>query len=122
MSSTGIKHFTTATEGIGGTIKRRISDFVVREITEEGKTLEIGAFSDPETIKELNLEIPENADAEKEYLLIEMEKFGLDTNDALRRIARHLSCSPKRLGYGGMKDRRAITVQKISLWKPDVEL
>ena len=121
-NSTGIKHFTTTTEGIGGIIKRRISDFVVREITEEGKTLEIGAFSDPETIKELNLEIPENADAEKEYLLIEMEKFGLDTNDALRRIARHLRCSPKRIGYGGMKDRRAITVQKISIWKPGIEL
>ncbi|MEK6958275.1 MAG: tRNA pseudouridine(13) synthase TruD [archaeon] len=116
---TGIKHYSTASKGIGGDIKKRIADFIVREITFEGKTLETKAFGEWPEKRNQELIVPQNNG--EEYLHVEMEKFNLDTNDALRRVARHLHCSPKRLGYAGMKDKRAITVQLISIWKPEAK-
>ncbi len=118
---TGIKHFTTKTPGTGGEIKRRVSDFIVREITPEGKTLENTAFGETSEIKTEIIVVPENPQG-FEYLHLTMEKFNLDTNNALRRLTRALRCSPKRVGYAGMKDRRALTVQRVSVWKPDKEL
>ncbi len=116
---TGIKYYTTTTPGIGGRIKRRISDFIVKEITLNGTTLENKVFGTWEEKREQPLELTES---EKEQLHLSMEKFNLDTNNAIRRISRAMRSSPKRIGYAGMKDKRGITVQKISLWKPDLEL
>lgn len=118
---TGILHYTTTTPGIGGTIKRRITDFAVREITPEGKALENKVFDDFWPPRHEPLEIPPNPEG-MEQLILTMEKFNLDTNDALRRISRQLRTSGKRIGYAGLKDRRAITSQRISIWKPDIEL
>jgi len=119
---TGIKHFSTKTKGIGGTIKRRISDFRVREITPEGKACEIKCFSDSE-MKELEKQWPEKPEnlprGEGEQVILTMEKFNLDLNEAIRRVSRFLQTSRKRIGYAGMKDKRAITSQRISIWDPD---
>ena len=116
---TGIKHYTTATKGTGGAIKKRVSDFIVQEITLEGKTLENTAFGEWPEKRGTKLVIPESQG--KEQLHLTMEKFNKDTNDAVRQIARHCRVSQKRIGYAGMKDKRAITAQRISVWRPDVE-
>ncbi len=118
---TGILHYTTTTPGIGGTIKRRITDFAVREITPDGRVLENMVFGDFWPPRHEVLEVPPQQEG-MEQLILTMEKFNLDTNDALRRISRQLRTSGKRIGYAGLKDRRAITAQRISIWKPDVEL
>lgn len=118
---TGILHYTTTTPGIGGVIKRRINDFAVREITPDGKALENKVFGDFWPPKHEQLEVPPQPEG-KDQLILTMEKFNLDTNDALRRISRQLRTSGKRIGYAGLKDRRAITAQRISIWKPDIEL
>ncbi|HIH10432.1 MAG TPA: tRNA pseudouridine(13) synthase TruD [Candidatus Diapherotrites archaeon] len=115
---TGIKHYTTTTKGIGGRIKRRVSDFIVREITPEGRVLQNRAFGEWDGIKNGALFVPPQEEG-REYLHLSMEKFNLDTNDAMRRLCRILYISPKRIGYAGMKDKRGITVQRISLWMPD---
>ena len=111
--------FYTKTPQIGGEIKRKISDFLVREITLDGTMLEIKCFGAGEK-KETEKEWPKNG-GEKEHLILTMEKFNYDMNNAVRIIARVLQVSNKRIGFGGMKDKRAITVQKISVWKPDYE-
>ncbi len=118
---TGILHYTTTTPGIGGVIKRRITDFAVREITPEWKALENKVFGDFWPPKHEPLEIPPQPEG-MDQLIVTMEKFNLDTNDALRRISRQLRTSGKRIGYAGLKDRRAITSQRISIWKPDIAL
>ncbi len=118
---TGILHYTTTTPGIGGVIKRRITDFAVREITPEGRVLENKVFGDFWPPGHEALEVPPQPEG-KDQLILVMEKFNLDTNDALRRISRQLRTSGKRIGYAGLKDRRAITAQRISIWRPDVEL
>ncbi len=117
---TGIKHYTTSSKGIGGRIKRRISDFIVHEITREGGALSNEAFGEWEEKRGKKLEVPEQEEG-KEYIHLTMEKFNLDTNDAIRRVTRAMQCSPKRIGYAGMKDKRAITSQRISIWMPDAK-
>lgn len=116
---TGIIHYSTTTSGIGGVIKRRIADFVVREITQQGRVLEVKGFTETETTQEKIIIPPKT---ENESLHLTMEKFNLDTNEALRRISRILHLSPKRFGYAGLKDRRGITAQRISIWNPDTTL
>ena len=110
-------YFTTA-QGISGRIKKRIADFKVSEIGVDGKKCEIKAFTDTEKI-ELEKDWPENRG--EEHLHLTLEKYNTDQNNAIRMITRHLRTSRKRVGYAGMKDKRAITSQRISIWKPDYE-
>ncbi len=121
MNLTGITHYSTTTKGIGGLLKKRISDFIVSEITLNGKTLKNLIFGEWEGKKEIEFEPTESKDDTKEYLHFTMEKFNLDTNTALRKITRQCHCSQKRLGYAGMKDKRGITSQRISFWQPNIE-
>jgi len=43
--------------------------------------------------------------------------FRSDTLQAVSLISRHLRISPKRIGYCGTKDKKAITTQLISFFK-----
>jgi len=110
-------YFTT-TDGIGGRIKKRIADFLVSEIGIDGTKYEIKAFTDTEKI-DVEKQWPENNG--EEHLQLTLEKYNTDQNNAIRMITRHLRTSRKRVGYAGMKDKRAITVQRISIWKPEYE-
>ncbi len=112
----GLEHYTTSTKGIGGEIKKRVSDFIVKEITPNGETLEIKCF-DGVSVNQPQLIVPENKD-NLPFLHLALEKFNLDTNEAIRRLCRILRFSKKRVGYAGLKDRRAITSQRISIWQP----
>ncbi|MFH0714941.1 MAG: tRNA pseudouridine(13) synthase TruD [Candidatus Diapherotrites archaeon] len=111
--------YYTKTPGTGGRIRQRVSDFAVEEIAPNGSACEVKAFSDKEKT-ELEHEWPENTE-NREHLIVEMEKFGYDTHSALKQIARSLRCSPKRMGFAGLKDKRAITCQRVSIWNPDLE-
>ncbi len=50
-----------------------------------------------------------------DHLYVRMKKTGLDTDEAVRRIARALSLDPREAGVAGKKDRHAVTTQWISL-------
>jgi tRNA pseudouridine13 synthase len=111
--------FFTKTKGIGGKIKERISDFKVMEVTEEGK--ECSLWLNENTLNEFKeLKIPKNI-KERKFLYLEMQKFNLDLNEAIRRIARFNGISKKRITYAGVKDKRAITSQKICIFKPEAK-
>ncbi len=73
--------------GIGGTIRSKYEDFYVEEIP---KTLPTGT-------------------GQNTWFLI--EKVGRDTLDVVLDVARRLHISRKRMGFAGMKDKRAITRQ-----------
>jgi tRNA pseudouridine13 synthase len=114
---------STKSLGIGGVLKQRFSDFIVEEITPEGKACEVKAFNADGKIAgftEELIEVPENPEG-KEFLICELEKFNYDLNQAVRFVSHYLQFSRKRIGYAGLKDKRAITCQRISIWKPDVE-
>jgi len=50
-----------------------------------------------------------------DHLYLRFRKTGLDTDEAVRRIARALNLDPREAGVAGKKDRHAVTTQWLSL-------
>jgi tRNA pseudouridine13 synthase len=88
-------YLTRDLPGTGGVIKEIPEDFLVTEIP---------------------LYLP---CGEGEHTYVEIEKRGLTTLDAIRRISRSLGLQERDIGYAGMKDARGITRQTLSI--PRVE-
>ncbi len=85
------KYLTPEIPGTGGVIKETAEDFCVTEIP---------------------LYLP-CGEGEHSYALI--EKRGVTTLDAVRRLAKALGISDRDIGYAGMKDARALTRQTVSI-------
>jgi tRNA pseudouridine13 synthase len=96
----GIEVFSTSSDGISGVIKQRYEDFAVKEIP-------LGANK---------TEFAEARERTGTYSVFWLEKRGLDTILAIKRIAKSLGVSEKRLSFAGMKDRNAVTLQRVSAW------
>jgi tRNA pseudouridine13 synthase len=56
-----------------------------------------------------------------DHVLLRVEKTGLNTPEAVRRVARALDADPAQAGWAGLKDRNAVTNQWISLFQVDPE-
>ncbi len=54
---------------------------------------------------------------EGEHLILKIRKKDLTTWDAINEIARHVGCRSRDIGYAGLKDKNAMTIQSISLFK-----
>ncbi len=50
-----------------------------------------------------------------EHLMIEIEKTGLTTDQVVRTLARHLGIKASAIGAAGLKDRKAVTRQWLSV-------
>nr|MDO8132722.1 tRNA pseudouridine(13) synthase TruD [Candidatus Njordarchaeum guaymaensis] len=96
----GIEVYATSSKGIGGVIRQKYEDFIVKEIS----LLAHG-------IQDL-----ENTTETSKYSIFWLEKRGLDTILAVRKIAKKLRVSEKRFSFAGMKDRNALTLQQVSAW------
>ncbi len=77
-----------------GRLKQRPEDFVVEEIP---------AYA------------PSGAG---EHVFVRFTKRDTTTLDAVRAFARALDCDPREVGFAGMKDKRAVATQTISLHAP----
>jgi tRNA pseudouridine13 synthase len=86
-----IPYLTADLPGVGGTIKQVPEDFVVEEIP---------AYEPC---------------GEGEHLFLWIEKCDVSGEDLVRHIARRLAISPADVGMAGVKDRRAITRQWLSV-------
>jgi len=91
--------FLTDNPGIGGIIRSRYEDFYVEEIPIEN-LLPTGVGPN---------------------VWIWIEKLGRTTLDVLMDISRDLHISRKRMGFAGMKDKKAITRQWICISNMDSE-
>ena len=89
--------YVTNEKGIGGTIRNRYEDFYVEEI--------------PEIIPT----------GEGPNVYVWIEKLGRTTLDVVLDIARDLHISRKRMGFAGMKDKKALTRQWICIANMDSE-
>lgn len=49
------------------------------------------------------------------HLFLRVRKIGLNTLECVRQLARRYEVDPRDIGYAGMKDRHAVTIQWISL-------
>ena len=86
-----LPYLTTTFPGIGGAIKQRPEDFFVQEIP---------------------LYEPSGAG---EHVYVEVQKIGMTTFEAIKRLADALHVSSRDIGYAGLKDARAITRQIFSV-------
>jgi tRNA pseudouridine13 synthase len=91
----GMDYYITNSPGCGGVIRSCPEDFRVDEFFEE-QTYEGGR-----------------------YLVLEVEKTDWDTHHLIREMSRRLRISQKRFGWAGTKDKRAVTVQRISIMNLD---
>ena len=86
-----LPRLTAQLPGTGGRIRSEDDDFVVEELPAY-PPLGVGDHS---------------------YLRI--EKRGITTYEAIARVARALGVSPKAIGFAGMKDAHAVTIQTFSV-------
>lgn len=95
----GLEYFMSSTPGTGGRLRSQMEDFIVDELWPDYPMANSGG----------------------DYTHFTLEKVNLDTIAAVRAVARALRVSPKRFGYAGNKDRRALTRQRISCWRVEPE-
>jgi len=85
------RYLTSHIPGTGGVIKETPEDFLVAEIP---------------------LYHPEGSG---EHTYVEIEKRGITTLEAIRRLSRALDVPDREIGYAGMKDAGGITRQHLSI-------
>jgi tRNA pseudouridine13 synthase len=86
-----LPYLTADLPGIGGRWKDLAEDFVVEEIP---------AYE---------------PSGSGEHLFLWIEKRNVAAADLVRHVSRCLRCSPRDIGVAGLKDRRAITRQYLSV-------
>ncbi|OPY52992.1 MAG: putative tRNA pseudouridine synthase D [Methanosaeta sp. PtaU1.Bin112] len=93
--SLGMEYYITDSPGCGGIIKSCAEDFQVTEVFEDLR-YEGGR-----------------------YLVLDVEKTNWDTHHLIREMARKLRISQKRFSWAGTKDKKAVTVQRMSIMNLD---
>jgi tRNA pseudouridine13 synthase len=96
--------YISRTDGTGGAIAETPEDFVVEEITEEGKILKIGK------------EFVTNGEP-GDYSVFALQKRRWSTQDAIKALADALGIQTGCLSAAGNKDRNAVTTQLVSCWR-----
>ncbi len=90
-------------------LKHIPEDFIVEEITPDNKVLEInGKYS--------------YSGGEGKFLHIVLEKRNIDTMQAAQKIAHALGVRPERITYAGVKDKQAVSAQRVSFYKLNKEV
>lgn len=89
-----LPYLTSELAGTGGTLRTSEDDFIVDE------------------------ELPYAPSGVGDHVFVRIEKRGLTTLDAARALARALGVRERDVGVAGMKDRRAVTRQWLSLPPP----
>jgi tRNA pseudouridine13 synthase len=111
----GMELYSTDFPGIGGKLKTRFEDFVVEEISENQTVLNVQDW--PEST-----ETPQIAKGESNrFVTFTVQKMGLSTMDVAHIIAAGLRISRTHVTYAGLKDKRAITTQSLSVPSKVVE-
>jgi tRNA pseudouridine13 synthase len=93
----GMRCYASDTDGIGGKLRTEAEDFIVEEIP-----LPVTGTTGP-------------------YLICRLTKKNWEHQHAIKEIANKLGISHRRIGWGGTKDRRAVTTQYISIYRTSEE-
>ncbi len=103
----GIESYATSKiKGIGGVFKTQYKDFIVKEIVENRRILNINEdFTSPTFSEELN----------DRFTTFNLTKVNMDTFEAVNKISKALKIPKKLITYSGLKDKHSISVQKISI-------
>ncbi len=103
----GIEVYSTSEiKGIGGEYKTSYKDFIVKEITQNGNTLEMRE----------DAESPPFLEGSKDkYTTFNIVKINKDTFEAIRDISKILEIPSNNIKYSGLKDKCSISVQRASI-------
>jgi len=97
---------TTPLNGIGGVYKFIFKDFIVKEIISTGQILDIKEdYSSP----------PFSENSKNRYTTFNLIKINRSTFEAIKEISKTLKVYSDSIHYSGLKDKRAITIQMVSL-------
>ncbi len=102
----GMELYTTGIPGFGGHLKRRFDDFVVEEIPTGGPRLSVRPW-EPRPCG------PPAGDPKARYVHFTLQKRGLSTLDVAMILASELGIPHHLVMYAGIKDKRAVTVQRM---------
>lgn len=105
----GIEAYASETKGVGGIIRQTPKDFIVEEVLIDGSKAEL----EPKLLPTLT--------GKGRYLVCLLVKSNWDTLLAVRKIAKRLGISERRVQIAGIKDKRAMTAQHISIENIRVE-
>ncbi|MHA1310507.1 MAG: tRNA pseudouridine(13) synthase TruD [Candidatus Helarchaeota archaeon] len=100
----GLEVYSTKGKGIGGNLRIKNSDFKVSEIEINNKRLEF--FRCHKDYSYL-------FDKKLEFISFNLQKCGLSTFEAIKRISLKTGIDINNFYYNGLKDKRGISVQKI---------
>ncbi|MFW9886627.1 MAG: tRNA pseudouridine(13) synthase TruD [Candidatus Thorarchaeota archaeon] len=113
-ASIGMELYSTSSPGVGGKLKGRFEDFIVEEITNDGRLVKVKEWSDEDPV----LQIPEKR---SRFIRFDMQKMGLSTIDVATILAAELGLPQHLVTYAGLKDKRAITAQQMAVPFKSVE-
>lgn len=99
----GIEVYASPSLGISGKIRQFSEDFVVEETLVDGSKAEISPVETRQLV------------GKGRYLICVLVKRDWDTFLAVRKVAKRLGISPKRIQIAGIKDAHALTAQHISI-------
>ena len=88
----GMRYYASDSPGIGGKLRSTADDFLVEEI-------------------------PVAVGDSGPYLICKLTKKDWELQHAVKELAKRLGISHRRIGWGGTKDRHAVTSQLISLYE-----
>jgi len=98
----GLTYYYTTFSGIGGSLRNKLDDFVVEEIL-------------PDRTPILSI-INRRSKSNGIYTHCIMKKVNWSTIDALKKVARAHKIGMDRISYAGIKDKKAVTYQRICIW------
>ena len=105
----GMELYSTDSIGIGGRLKRRYEDFLVEEIASDGTVIGFKDWQE-RPIRESVI-----AGKRDRYVIFTVQKMGISTMDVSNILASSLKLPRNLVSYAGLKDKRAITVQQMSV-------
>ncbi|MEM2141736.1 MAG: tRNA pseudouridine(13) synthase TruD [Candidatus Thorarchaeota archaeon] len=104
----GIELYSTDISGFGGRTKTTPYDFIVEEITPEGTVLNVSDVEQRDQTATV-------AGARSRYVRFTAQKIGMTTVELASLIASHLGIPTYMVTYAGLKDKRAVTTQAMSV-------
>jgi len=104
----GMELYATDCDGVGGRLKTRYEDFLVEEITIDNEILSFKEWSNRPPGE------PILEGKRSKYVSFTVQKMGLSTMDVSTIIASSLGLPRNLVSYAGLKDKRAVTVQRMT--------
>ena len=110
--------YITTIPSLGGRIKQIPQDFRVSEVGVDYIT-SIKYLPDKK-VEEIDWNsVFENKPKDKDYLIVDMEKINITTTSAINQLSRFIHVSRKKINYAGLKDKRSISSQRLSIYNPE---